>query len=466
MNKRLLYWIVTSVIGLLAIGSSLLIYNADPLPISKVGGGLTSCTTQPPTPAKPTQKAPKGKTDEKAPKGKTNEKGSTGGSGKIKDTSSSYSFIFYFFVFAILVVVAGLLIFLHYARRSKKRYMARHLNIHSKHSENDRSEGPPSEIGADQSIQLEGQENSITECHPTKTVSLPIMQSGDFVNISQDWRVIGASVIGSGHISSNLPCQDNNGYAYLGDGWGIAVVSDGAGSASNSQIGSKIVVERALFHFSNLIKEQKWIKHRMLPSNEDWNEHSFLTLKAVRDDVEEYALIKSISFKSLSATAIIVIHTPIGLLTCHVGDGRAGYQDLSGNWHALLIPHKGEEANQTVFLSSEFWNIPYYRLSKVRVPEARVVREPVKVFVLMSDGCEHACWECNKYDEIKKVFFDPNSPSPGFFNPLLFTIYSQSFDNSNRDQILEAWRELLNTNEGLVHETDDKTLIVGAFNLH
>lgn len=90
---------------------------------------------------------------------------------------------------------------------------------------------------------------------------------------------------------------------------------------------------------------------------------------------------------------MVVIYSPLGLLAVHVGDGRMGYKTMSGEWKSMMTPHKGEEANQTIFLISEFWDIPNYELSGVLVPESIVIREPVQAFALMSDGCEHTAME-------------------------------------------------------------------------
>lgn len=84
------------------------------------------------------------------------------------------------------------------------------------------------------------------------------------------WSVIGSSVIGNSHISMNLPCQDNCKYEYIGEGWGIAVTSDGAGSAKRSEIGSKIVAERAIVHFKQLIEELGWMQNNELPTDAVW----------------------------------------------------------------------------------------------------------------------------------------------------------------------------------------------------
>lgn len=56
-----------------------------------------------------------------------------------------------------------------------------------------------------------------------------------------DWVVGGASSIGCRHIQENTPIEDNCYYESWGNGWGIAVVSDGAGSREKSAIGSRLL---------------------------------------------------------------------------------------------------------------------------------------------------------------------------------------------------------------------------------
>ena len=158
-------------------------------------------------------------------------------------------------------------------------------------------------------------------------------QMNAFAEDADEWIIVGASVQGNGHIATNTPCQDNNKYEYLGNGWGIAITSDGAGSAKNSHVGSGIVVNRAMIHFKNLIKKEEWIKKDKLPTEVRWTKLSYQVLKLVHDELESFAKTKECDFKSLSATVIVVIHSPTGLLVTHVGDGRAGYKDMDGEWH-------------------------------------------------------------------------------------------------------------------------------------
>lgn len=283
-------------------------------------------------------------------------------------------------------------------------------------------------------------------------------EANAFAQSKDNWTVVGASVIGNSHISMGLPCQDNNKYLYIKNGWGIAITSDGAGSAKHSEIGSRIVVERGLEYFRSVVEQKKWAAKNVLPTEAEWTNIAYTAIKAIRADLEKFAVAKHIALNSLSATIIVVIHTPLGFLTTHVGDGRAGYKDDTGEWNALMTPHKGEEANQTIFLTNDLWDIPYYVMSGVMVPESHVVRCHPIAFTLMSDGCEHAAWQCNMKNEATGVFYDPNKPFDCFFNPLLDNLYSD--DTSN---LKMRWvRFVSQGNKLFVNESDDRTIILGV----
>lgn len=289
------------------------------------------------------------------------------------------------------------------------------------------------------------------------------LQTERFATENNGWIIVGASVIGRGHVGSGFPCQDSNSYAILGNGWGIAITSDGAGSAKHSHVGSKIVVTRAKVYFEQLILASSWYKNNTLPDDMTWSKTAFKAFKAVRDDMQKFAEDKQTKLESLAATAIVVVHTPMGLLVAHIGDGRAGYQDKSGAWHSLITPHKGEEANQTIFITSDFWNIPFYEMSGVSVPETRVIRESATSFVLMSDGCEHTSWDCNLYDADKGIYYDPNTPHVAFFNPLIETLKEHKRGQLPFADRSEKWSNYLDKgNKSFIKETDDKTMILGT----
>lgn len=286
-----------------------------------------------------------------------------------------------------------------------------------------------------------------------------------FVSISPYWIAVGSSVIGSSHLSSDMPCQDNNGFIDLANGWGIAVVSDGAGSARFSHTGSKIAVKCAIDQFKKAIIDRKWIEKATLPTDEEWQEVSFLMLKNIKDALSYFATKKQINITDLNATIIVIIHSPNGLLACHIGDGRAGYKNSQGEWRPLITPHKGDEANQTIFLPSDYWEKPYARLSGVRVPEAIVIRDTVQAYALMSDGCESTAWEFNLFNPEKKCFYDPNKPYSRFFNPCVEQVLNLCSEHIAPYIIKREWTKFLKEgNDTLRNEPDDKTLILVAAN--
>lgn len=194
----------------------------------------------------------------------------------------------------------------------------------------------------------------------------------------------------------------------------------------------------------------------------EWWQKSYDVLKTIRNEVALVAKKNNVEVKSLSATCLVVIYSPLGLLAVHVGDGRMGYKSVTGEWKAMMTPHKGEEANQTIFLVSDFWSIPNFALSGVLVPESIVVREPVKAFTLMSDGCENTSWLCTTQNPETGKYFDQNKPFEGFFNPLEETLISFQANNVSDEEQQAKWNKFIESGtEGFVREQDDKTMIYG-----
>lgn len=282
-----------------------------------------------------------------------------------------------------------------------------------------------------------------------------------FAYENKEVSVVGASVLGLSHDQMKMPCQDYCGYESLDFGWGIAVTADGAGSAAHSDVGSHIAVERAIFHFKSRIQSKDWLQQGVLPTDAEWMQLSYNALKAVRDDMETFAQKKSKPLSSLATTLIVLVHTPVGILAAHVGDGRAGYCNKDGEWKSIMVPHKGEEANQTIFMTSDFWGIPNYVMSGVFVPESRVIREVPSAFALMSDGSENTCWLCNRYNSEKQIYEDLNMPYDKFFVPVTMNLDSMRENREDLDSRKDRWAEFLMVKGPFAKEPDDKTMVIG-----
>ena len=280
---------------------------------------------------------------------------------------------------------------------------------------------------------------------------------------SSKWIIVGESVIGKSHISGNLPCQDENFFKTFKKNWGIAIVCDGAGSAEKSDKGAEFCAIEALpRYFEDLVNREQWIEKEELPLPEEWQQKATDEFKKALGALSFVANENHIELTTLACTVIVVIFSPLGLLVAHIGDGRAGYCDRENGWQSMMIPHKGEEANQTIFLTSNSWyKDSKLKMSGVNVPECRVIKTVPSAFVLMSDGCEQHSFECSLIDANTGSWSDPNKPYNKFFDPLVSTLKNMATSPITVD-IQESWSSFLkNGTEGLRNESDDKTMILG-----
>lgn len=268
--------------------------------------------------------------------------------------------------------------------------------------------------------------------------------------------VLGVSIVGKSHISEGIECQDCHRYKFLGNDWGIAIVSDGAGSALNAERGSNAVCNIGIKLVEELI--QPYIEKKELPDEKEWALEIRAIFEIIRDLFVKTAEKEDIDPKTFNATVLILVHTPFGMLVAHIGDGRMGYLDNNNVWHALITPHSGEEANQTIFITSDWNIISNLKMSDVYVPETRVVKDLPKAFVLMSDGCENAIWECRVLNDILNKYEDLNRPFERFLSPMINMI----LEKENLDERFETFIDIIDKgNNVLERETDDKTLLLG-----
>jgi hypothetical protein len=302
------------------------------------------------------------------------------------------------------------------------------------------------------------------ECSLTKSFS-NINYSQPKSRLGSDkWFLVGGSSIGKSHISIGKPCQDNHYCKNIDKNWGISVICDGAGSAENSHLGSQFVSEKTIDVFKDYLVSNKFVSKNKLPNDVEWQNISNLAFRNIYNSLCDFAEKNKIGFSSVACTVIVVVFTPIGLLSSHIGDGRAGYCNVNGEWKSLITPHKGEEANQTIFITSSAWiSEKNFKMSDVLVPECRVITEKVTAFTLMTDGCETHSFDCSKMDQETNKWIDPNIPDEKFFNPLLNQLKSMYNNKVSSDEVTSRWLNFIDEGtNGLKNESDDKTLILGV----
>jgi serine/threonine protein phosphatase PrpC len=273
-----------------------------------------------------------------------------------------------------------------------------------------------------------------------------------------NWIYANASVIGNSHITHNVPCQDASKVGVF-DNFLIAVVSDGAGSCKNSELGSEAVCNFSIKQFSELVEKNKWFLKEKYPSEKEWDTISKQELKKIKEQLKQLSQDEEeLEFNTLACTLIVVIAFNDRLLVTHIGDGRAGYCDNNDNWHSMISPFQGDQPNETVFITSEIWSddkINYYI-------ESRIIKNTVKAFCLLSDGCEKAAFECNLYDKETEKYYDPNLPYKEFFHKNINLHLPNLFKSKkSQKEVNEHWNEFLKSgNPTLARESDDKTMIL------
>jgi len=278
------------------------------------------------------------------------------------------------------------------------------------------------------------------------------------ITVSEEnpWYITGASVTGHGHRSKGEPCQDAHLAEVWGNGWGAVAVSDGAGSALKSQLASSFLVKRAVKKARKLVRQQGWEVGDTLPTLAQWTTMAHTLMSETRKSLQSFATSRRILVHELHATLILTIFSPYGLLTAHIGDGRAGCLDLKGNYQALIEPWEGEQAGQTVFVTMGSETIPL-------ITRTSVFREPVRSFFILTDGCERVAWQTLQRNAETGLFMKKNEPFAPFFDQTLLAL-THMLKTMNADVIAQNWHQYLDSgHKGFVSETDDKTMVVGVF---
>lgn len=275
--------------------------------------------------------------------------------------------------------------------------------------------------------------------------------------------VYGVTLLGRVHKQYGDTCQDYHLFADLGHKWHLYVVSDGAGSAKASNRGARTNCMAVIHLIKGLLERVDWQFRNDLPSELEWYQEFYAVCRQVKAVIVEKveSLDEHLKPKDFNATLLALIVTPCGMLSGHIGDGRMGYQTHDGNWHSIMTPHKGNEANQTVFVMNA-WDqikIPTLKMSGVAVPETVVCKSVPRAVVLLTDGCENFAWYCLQKNKETGFLEDRNMPFPGFFEPLIMSISHTIEENR-----LETFISFIDSStEECSDEQDDRTLMIGLY---
>ncbi|MEB3211201.1 MAG: PP2C family serine/threonine-protein phosphatase [Leptolyngbyaceae bacterium] len=170
------------------------------------------------------------------------------------------------------------------------------------------------------------------------------------------WSAITRCVAGRRHQQEGMPCQDDGGHRIL-DSILMGAIADGAGSAAYAEVGAQLATTTLLNYLeaSEQWLEKKQLSWDTLPDHRlDAVAHEFFTkaVKHLLTVLQEKAEASHTDIREFACTLIAFIATPRAVIAMQIGDGFIVVRRPNQIYQMLLLPDKGEYANQTSFVTS------------------------------------------------------------------------------------------------------------------
>jgi hypothetical protein len=163
------------------------------------------------------------------------------------------------------------------------------------------------------------------------------------------WRIAAAKAVGTAHIDQRTGCQDAFRCEILHDREQrevlVAVVSDGAGSASRSADGAAIACGEFAACVQRFLANGRRLPDLDVATVQRWIDHIRLT-------ISDAALGEEAASADYACTLLAVVAQDRHLATLQIGDGAIVFS-AGGEWRWCYWPMHGEHANSTFFVTSD-----------------------------------------------------------------------------------------------------------------
>jgi hypothetical protein len=269
------------------------------------------------------------------------------------------------------------------------------------------------------------------------------------------WRVLGASVAGSGHLAAGRGCDDAHLWRLLPNGTLLLVAADGAGSAPRGADGAARAVRAALDALSRALEEEA-----PPAGTERWRTLLLDILEATREALAQLASEQApgispschprgaspgqrgcraagpaVCLSHFATTLLVAAVTDAWVAALQVADGAIVVQDAAG-LGALTRPEHGEYLNETVFVTSAAY--------RERAQVAVRPRDVLCGMALFTDGIETVA-----------LHLATGEPHPPFFAPL----FAFAADSAATEEELVSF---LASPRLCARTDDDKTLLLAV----
>jgi hypothetical protein len=246
------------------------------------------------------------------------------------------------------------------------------------------------------------------------------------------WRYVGASVIGTSHQAQELPCQDHSLVRVLRDGVLFAVVSDGAGSAKHSDVGSYLLCHTLIKEVAAFLEAGGAVATLSTADVDLWLGEVFATMHRA-------ATSRDCPVRELACTLVAAFLGPDASAYLQVGDGGIVI-DRGEGYEPATWPASGEYANTTFFVTDD---------RALENATILLAQPPVDEIALFTDGLQMLALQ-----------FDQRRAHAPFFRPMFGRLRSEPEGESLA--LNELLGEYLASPTVNARTDDDKSLILAT----
>ena len=145
----------------------------------------------------------------------------------------------------------------------------------------------------------------------------------------------GTSIVGSSHIKNGTVCQDSHRISVLKNGWIVAAIADGVGSAIHSEIASKMAVDVAVSFFEERIDNATLLSDalELLPQ----------AYANAENRIERFSEELGHSITEYDTTLSVVVYDGDNIVYGHSGDGGIVALTIEGLYVPITKPQKADD---------------------------------------------------------------------------------------------------------------------------
>lgn len=243
----------------------------------------------------------------------------------------------------------------------------------------------------------------------------------------------GTSLQGEDHQQWGIPCQDAHCIKTLPNGWVIAAVADGVGSAVHSERGSKLAVDTVVkFCIDNMP-----FTNGVVSAENDLIPLLRVAYNKAFKNIWELSISEENSFEDYDTTLDTVIYNGNSIIYGHCSDGGIIALNDTGYYDCVTDRMKGNDGESMIPLRSrKDWQFGIY-------PNAS------SAILLFTDGT---------YDFARQDFLEKNWTTP-LYIPLLKKLSNTNYLPSNPEVWTDYFEHFMEEDFWNNYVTDDKTIV-------